>query len=52
MVEIVGKETSEELRQRSLDLYASGSQYAREKGIIIAGTKFEWGRFRRLAYLD
>ncbi|HIA18145.1 MAG TPA: phosphoribosylaminoimidazolesuccinocarboxamide synthase, partial [Planctomycetaceae bacterium] len=32
MVEIVGKETSEELRQRSLDLYASGSQYAREKG--------------------
>ncbi|MFP6601728.1 MAG: phosphoribosylaminoimidazolesuccinocarboxamide synthase [Pirellulaceae bacterium] len=45
MVEIVGKETSEELRQRSLDLYASGSQYAREKGIIIADTKFEWGRF-------
>ena len=45
MVEIVGKETSEELRQRSLDLYASGSQYAREKGIVIADTKFEWGRF-------
>ena len=45
MVEIVGKETSEELRQRSLDLYASGSQYAQEKGIVIADTKFEWGRF-------
>ncbi|MFP6672335.1 MAG: phosphoribosylaminoimidazolesuccinocarboxamide synthase, partial [Pirellulaceae bacterium] len=45
MVEIVGKETSEELRQRSIDLYARGSQYAREKGIIIADTKFEWGRF-------
>ena len=45
MVEIVGKETSEELRQRSLDLYASGSQYAREKGIIIVDAKFKWGRF-------
>ncbi|MFP6619427.1 MAG: phosphoribosylaminoimidazolesuccinocarboxamide synthase [Pirellulaceae bacterium] len=45
MVEIVGEETSTELRQRSLDLYIRGSQFAREKGIIIADTKFEWGRF-------
>ncbi|MEO2023183.1 MAG: phosphoribosylaminoimidazolesuccinocarboxamide synthase, partial [Pirellulaceae bacterium] len=45
MVEIVGEETSTELRQRSLDLYMRGSQFAREKGIIIADTKFEWGRF-------
>jgi len=45
MVEIVGEETSAELRQRSLDLYIRGSQFAREKGIIIADTKFEWGRF-------
>ena len=45
MVEIVGEETSAELRQRSLELYVCGAQFAREKGIIIADTKFEWGRF-------
>ncbi len=45
MVEIVGEETSAELRQRSIELYVRGAQFAREKGIIIADTKFEWGRF-------
>lgn len=43
MVEIVGQETSEVLRQRTLDIYRRGAEYAREKGIIIADTKFEWG---------
>ena len=43
MVEIVGAEMAEELRQRSIDTYQRGAQYAREKGIIIADTKFEWG---------
>lgn len=43
MVEIVGKELSEELRQRSIDIYLRGAQYARSKGILIADTKFEWG---------
>jgi len=44
MVEIVGPDTAEELRQRSIDTYQRGAQDAREKGIIIADTKFEWGR--------
>jgi phosphoribosylaminoimidazole-succinocarboxamide synthase len=43
MVEIVGAEMAEELRQRSIDTYQRGARYAREKGIIIADTKFEWG---------
>ncbi len=43
MVEIVGAEMAEELRQRSIDTYLRGAEYAREKGIIIADTKFEWG---------
>jgi phosphoribosylaminoimidazole-succinocarboxamide synthase len=44
MVEIVGQETSEELRERSLDLYQQGASFAHERGIIVADTKFEWGR--------
>jgi phosphoribosylaminoimidazole-succinocarboxamide synthase len=43
MVEIVGQKLSEELRQRSIDIYLRGAQYARSKGILIADTKFEWG---------
>lgn len=45
MVEIIGKETAEELRSRSLDIYRRGAEFARERGIIIADTKFEWGLF-------
>jgi phosphoribosylaminoimidazole-succinocarboxamide synthase len=44
MCEIVGTATAEELRQRSLDVYRRGAEFARGKGIIIADTKFEWGR--------
>ena len=43
MVEIVGAETAEELRRRSIDIYLRGAEVARGKGIIIADTKFEWG---------
>ncbi len=45
MVDRIGKETAEELRRRSLDIYQRGSDYAREQGIILADTKFEWGWF-------
>ena len=45
MVEIVGVETSETLRDRSIDIYRRGAEIARERGIIIADTKFEWGWF-------
>lgn len=45
MVEIVGVETATDLRDRSIDIYQRGAAYALERGIIIADTKFEWGRF-------
>lgn len=44
MVDLVGRETAEELRRRSLEVYHRGAELARSKGIIIADTKFEWGR--------
>jgi phosphoribosylaminoimidazole-succinocarboxamide synthase len=44
MVDLVGRDVSEELRRRSLDVYKRGAEFARTKGIIIADTKFEWGR--------
>ena len=43
MVEAVGGEVAEELRRRSIDIYLRGAEYARERGIIIADTKFEFG---------
>lgn len=44
MVEIVGRETAEDLRDRTLRLYAAAAEYAATRGIIIADTKFEFGR--------
>jgi len=41
---VVGKEVAEELRQRTLGLYSAASEYARKRGVIIADTKFEFGR--------
>src|SRR5205807_6767036 len=43
MIEIVGRETAEELRRRSIDLYVRAAAHALSQGIIIADTKFEWG---------
>jgi phosphoribosylaminoimidazole-succinocarboxamide synthase len=43
MCEVTGRELAVELRRRTLDVYRRGSQHARERGIIIADTKFEWG---------
>lgn len=43
MVEIVGRETAEELRTRSIEVYEQAAEHARSRGIIIADTKFEWG---------
>jgi phosphoribosylaminoimidazole-succinocarboxamide synthase len=42
--ELVGQDVAEELRRRSLDIFRRGSEYARQRGILIADTKFEWGR--------
>jgi len=40
---IVGKELGERLIDISLQLYRSAAEYALERGIIIADTKFEFG---------
>lgn len=44
MCELVGKPLSQELRELSLRVYQKAADYARERGIIIADTKFEFGR--------
>jgi phosphoribosylaminoimidazole-succinocarboxamide synthase len=43
MVEIVGQDVSDELRERSISVYQRGAELALTKGIIICDTKFEWG---------
>ena len=45
MVDIIGSEAADELRSRSMQIYAQGAEFAKERGIIIADTKFEWGWF-------
>jgi len=44
-VKILGKETAEEVSRLSLKIYETGRDFAAEKGIIIADTKFEFGFF-------
>jgi phosphoribosylaminoimidazole-succinocarboxamide synthase len=46
MAEIVGDDVMKTLREISLRLYTEASDYARSRGIIIADTKFEFGRDR------
>lgn len=42
-VEMVGAKTAARLRDLTLELYNRAADYARERGIIIADTKFEFG---------
>ena len=42
--DLVGAELAGHLRDMSLALYSRGAAWARERGIIIADTKFEFGR--------
>lgn len=41
--DIVGHDTASQLRDQSISLYLEGAQWARQQGIVIADTKFEWG---------
>lgn len=41
---LVGKEVAAELKQTTLAIYEFARKYAKERGIIIADTKFEFGR--------
>ncbi|MEO8463830.1 MAG: phosphoribosylaminoimidazolesuccinocarboxamide synthase [Gammaproteobacteria bacterium] len=40
---LLGAELAREVSEKSLQLYARATEYARERGIIIADTKFEFG---------
>ena len=44
MCELVGAETASTLRELTLRVYKKAADYARQRGIIIADTKFEFGR--------
>ena len=44
MAQQAGPEQSRELRDLSLKIYKTAADYARQRGIIIADTKFEFGR--------
>src|ERR1051325_6001306 len=51
--EITGAEIAEQARALSLQIYRTARTYARERGIIIADTKFELGLFEgRLILID
>ena len=40
---LIGKELAQKVRDLSLEIYRRAAQYAEERGIIIADTKFEFG---------
>src|SRR5206468_859409 len=40
---MVGAETAEQVREFSLRIYKTAGTYARQRGIIVADTKFEFG---------
>jgi len=51
--QIVGADTAEQVRRLSLQIYNAARQYARQRGIIIADTKFEFGFYEgRLILID
>lgn len=43
MAKKIGRELAEKVRDKSIQLYTYAAQFAREHGIIIADTKFEFG---------
>ncbi|HEY1463028.1 MAG TPA: phosphoribosylaminoimidazolesuccinocarboxamide synthase [Terriglobales bacterium] len=44
MANIIGRKDAESLRDLSIAIYSKAADYARTKGIIIADTKFEFGK--------
>jgi phosphoribosylaminoimidazole-succinocarboxamide synthase len=43
MSNLIGSETSSELRARTLEIYSRAAEYTESRGIILADTKLEWG---------
>jgi phosphoribosylaminoimidazole-succinocarboxamide synthase len=53
VVRSLGSERAEQLREVSLELYRRASEYAEQRGIIIADTKFEFGVLNgQLVWID
>lgn len=53
MVDVLGQSVAQRLRDLSLSVYREGSQWAEQRGILIADTKLEWGWFEgRLILID
>jgi phosphoribosylaminoimidazole-succinocarboxamide synthase len=46
VVELVGEDTARELRDTSLAVFSRASEIADQRGLILADTKFEFGRDR------
>ena len=42
--DLVGRETADDLERLTLAIYSRGAEIARERGVIIADTKLEFGR--------
>ncbi len=43
VIEFIGEKSAEEVRRKSIQIYEYGRNFAAEKGIIVADTKFEFG---------
>lgn len=46
VAQTVGRPTAEKLRELTLSIYQKGADYAESKGLILADTKFEFGRVK------
>lgn len=46
VVELVGAEAAAEIRERSMQVFARAAEIAAAKGLVLADTKFEFGRDR------
>jgi phosphoribosylaminoimidazole-succinocarboxamide synthase len=44
MADRIGADLAATLRDKSLDVYSRGAEHAATRGIVLADTKFEWGR--------
>ena len=42
-VDTIGEEAANFVRDKSLEVFTRGAEYAESRGIILADTKFEWG---------
>jgi phosphoribosylaminoimidazole-succinocarboxamide synthase len=47
MAAAVGAELTRQLAALSIEVYREAAEYARQRGLILADTKFEWGHDRR-----